>query len=69
MGFGKTIRNPNYSWGYRTEPDPGIADRSLAWVRGKVLGGSGSINGLVFLRGAAGDYDEWERDGREGLVL
>ena len=66
MGFGKTIMNPNYTWGYRTEPDPGIADRSLAWVRGKVLGGSGSINGLVFLRGAADDYDQWERMGAKG---
>jgi choline dehydrogenase len=66
MGFGKTTVNPKYLWGYRTEPDPGIADRSLIWTRGKVLGGSGSINGLVFLRGAAFDYDEWERRGARG---
>jgi choline dehydrogenase len=66
MGFGKTIMNPNYTWGYKTEPDPGIGDRSLAWVRGRVLGGSGSINGLVFLRGAVEDYDEWERLGAKG---
>ena len=44
MGFGKTTVNPKYLWGYRTEPDPGIAGRSLVWTRGKVLGGSGSIN-------------------------
>jgi choline dehydrogenase len=66
MGFGKTIVNPNFAWGYRTEPDRGIADRSLAWTGGKVLGGSGSINGLVFIRGAAADYDEWERLGARG---
>jgi|SRR5882762_7216907 len=66
MGFGKTTVNPKYLWGYRTEPDAGIANRSLVWTRGKVLGGSGSINGLVFLRGAASDYDEWERQGARG---
>jgi choline dehydrogenase len=66
MGFGKTTVNPRYLWGHRTEPDPGIADRSLVWTRGKVLGGSGSINGLVFLRGAAFDYDEWQRQGARG---
>jgi choline dehydrogenase len=66
MGFGKTTVNPKYLWGYRTEPDPGIADRSLVWTRGRVLGGSGSINGLVFLRGASSDYDEWERQGARG---
>lgn len=66
MGFGKTVMNPKYGWGYRTEPDPGLSGRSLSWIRGKVLGGSGSINGLVFLRGAREDFDAWEREGARG---
>lgn len=66
MGFGKTVMNPKYGWGYRTEPDPGLSGRSLSWVRGRVLGGSGSINGLVFLRGAREDFDTWEREGARG---
>jgi choline dehydrogenase len=65
MGFGKTTVNQNI-YGATGPPDPGIANRSLVWTRGTVLGGSGSINGLVFLRGAASDFDEWERQGARG---
>ena len=54
------------NWGYATEPEPGLGGRSIIWPRGKVLGGSGSINGLVFLRGAPSDYDEWQRLGAQG---
>jgi len=66
MGFGKLVPNPNVNWGYQTEPEPGLGGRSIVWPRGKVLGGSGSINGLVFLRGAPSDYDEWQRLGAQG---
>lgn len=66
LGFGKIVPNPRYNWGYATEPEPGLNGRSIIWPRGKVLGGSGSINGLVFLRGAPSDFDEWERLGAEG---
>ncbi len=66
MGFGKLVPNPNVNWGYATEPEPGLGGRSIVWPRGKVLGGSGSINGLVFLRGAPSDYDEWQRLGAQG---
>ncbi|HXW24924.1 MAG TPA: GMC family oxidoreductase N-terminal domain-containing protein, partial [Xanthobacteraceae bacterium] len=52
LGFGKLVPNPNFNWGYETEPEPHLNGRRLSWPRGKVLGGSGSINGLVFLRGA-----------------
>ena len=52
LGFGKLVPNPNVNWGYETEPEPHLNGRRLSWPRGKVLGGSGSINGLVFLRGA-----------------
>ena len=65
-GFGKLVPNPKMNWGYETEPEPGLGGRSIVWPRGKVLGGSGSINGLVFLRGAPSDYDEWQRLGAQG---
>ena len=65
-GFGKLVPNPNINWGYETEPEPGLGGRSIIWPRGKVVGGSGSINGLVFLRGAPSDYDGWQRLGAQG---
>jgi choline dehydrogenase len=66
LGFGKLVPNPNVNWGYETEPEPHLNGRRLSWPRGKVLGGSGSINGLVFLRGAASDFDAWEALGARG---
>jgi choline dehydrogenase len=66
LGFGKLVPNPKVNWGYMTEPEPELNNRQVVWPRGKVLGGSGSINGLVFLRGAPSDYDEWERLGARG---
>jgi choline dehydrogenase len=66
MGFGKLVLNPDVNWGYQTEPEPGLGGRSIVWPRGKVLGGSGSINGLVFLRGDPSDYDGWQRLGAQG---
>jgi choline dehydrogenase len=66
LGFGKLVPNPDVNWGYTTEPEPELNNRRVIWPRGKVLGGSGSINGLVFLRGSPSDYDEWERLGATG---
>jgi choline dehydrogenase-like flavoprotein len=66
LGFGKLVPNPNVNWGYETEPEPHLGGRRLSWPRGRVLGGSGSINGLVFLRGAPSDYDGWEAQGATG---
>ena len=66
LGFGKLVPNPNVNWGYETEPEPHLDGRRLSWPRGKVLGGSGSINGLVFLRGAPSDFDGWEATGAKG---
>jgi choline dehydrogenase len=66
LGFGKLVPNPNVNWGYETEPEPHLGGRRLIWPRGKVLGGSGSINGLVFLRGAPSDFDGWEAAGAKG---
>ena len=66
LGFGKLVPNPKVNWGYETEPEPQLNGRRLSWPRGKVLGGSGSINGLVFLRGAPSDFDGWEALGAKG---
>jgi choline dehydrogenase len=66
LGFGKLVPNPKVNWGYETEPEPRLNGRRLSWPRGKVLGGSGSINGLVFLRGAPSDFDGWEAVGAKG---
>src|ERR1700730_15611052 len=66
LGFGKLVANPKVNWGYETEPEPHLHGRRLSWPRGKVLGGSASINGLVFLRGAPSDFDGWEALGAKG---
>ena len=55
-----------YNWFFETEPEPFLDDRRLHCPRGKVLGGSSSINGMVYVRGHARDFDEWERLGAEG---
>jgi len=66
VGYFKTIHNPATDWCYVTEPDPGIDGRSLKWPRGKVLGGSSSINGLLYVRGQHEDYDRWSEIGCRG---
>ncbi|WP_197916270.1 choline dehydrogenase [Thiosulfatihalobacter marinus] len=55
-----------YDWGYRTAPEPHLGGRRLACPRGKVIGGSSSINGMVYVRGHAGDYDHWAESGATG---
>jgi choline dehydrogenase len=55
-----------YDWGYRTEPEPYLGGRRLACPRGKVIGGSSSINGMVYVRGHARDYDHWRDEGCDG---
>ena len=66
VGYFKTMHNPSLDWRYLTEPDEGIANRRLQWPRGKVLGGSSSLNGLLYVRGQAEDYDRWESLGNKG---
>ncbi|MFZ1680030.1 MAG: GMC family oxidoreductase N-terminal domain-containing protein, partial [Rhizobiaceae bacterium] len=66
LGYGKTFFDPAVNWMYRTEPDPGLAGNVDYWPRGKVLGGSSSINAMVWIRGAAEDYDDWEAAGNPG---
>lgn len=57
---------PIYDWGLKSEPEPGLGGRQLVTPRGKVLGGSSSINGMVFVRGHACDYDHWAAQGADG---
>ncbi len=66
LGFGKTFADPSVNWCYETEPDPGAGDRRVFWPRGKVLGGSSSINGMVYIRGQAEDFDHWRQLGNNG---
>ncbi len=66
VGYFKTMHNPKTDWCYETEPDPGLNRRSIQWPRGRVLGGSSSINGLLYIRGQAEDYDHWRQLGNSG---
>ncbi len=66
VGYFKTMGNPKTDWMYKTEPDPGLNGRSINWPRGKVLGGSSSINGLLYVRGQPEDYDGWRQLGNDG---
>ncbi len=66
VGYFKTMHHPNTDWCYKTEPDPGLNNRSINWPRGKVLGGSSSINGLIYIRGQKEDYDDWANAGNTG---
>ncbi len=66
VGYFRTMHDPNYDWCYQTEPDSGLNGRSLNWPRGKVLGGSSSLNGLLYVRGQKEDYDRWAQFGNSG---
>lgn len=66
MGYAKLFANPQYNWMYESEPEPELKGRTLYQPRGKVLGGTSSINGMVYIRGHATDYDEWRQRGCTG---
>ncbi|MFB2532803.1 GMC family oxidoreductase [Paracoccus sp. p4-l81] len=66
IGYLYCIGNPRTDWGYRTAPEPGLDGRSLIYPRGRVLGGCSSINGMLYLRGQAADYDGWRQAGCTG---
>ncbi len=61
VGYLFCINNPRTDWCYKTEPEPGLNGRSIIYARGKGLGGSTSINAMIYMRGQARDYDEWAR--------
>ena len=66
LGYAKTYVDPSVNWKFETEPQPQMANRRLYLPRGKTLGGSSSINGMVYIRGHHGDYDEWRQRGCVG---
>jgi choline dehydrogenase len=66
LGFARTYLDPVVNWRFETEPQPQLANRRLYLPRGKTLGGSSSINGMVYIRGNHADYDEWRQRGCEG---
>ncbi len=66
VGYAQTLKDPKVNWLYPTEPDPSSGGRTHVWPRGKVLGGSSSINGLLYIRGQHADYDGWRQLGCEG---
>ncbi|WEK48289.1 MAG: GMC family oxidoreductase N-terminal domain-containing protein [Candidatus Andeanibacterium colombiense] len=66
IGFGKTLNDPKVNWLYETEIDEGTGGRPHKWPKGKVLGGSSSINGLLYVRGQSADYDGWAQMGARG---
>jgi choline dehydrogenase len=66
IGYGKTMWDPAVNWCFHTEPDPGMNGRRIYWPRGKTLGGSSSINGLIYIRGQREDFDDWAERGNPG---
>ncbi|RCW71629.1 GMC family oxidoreductase [Pseudorhodoferax soli] len=66
IGYGKTMWSPELNWCYQTDPDPNMNGRRIYWPRGKTLGGSSSINGLIYIRGQQEDYDHWAALGNTG---
>ena len=66
LGYSKLFTDRNVNWMYETEPEPGLDGRRIFQPRGKVLGGSSSINGLIYIRGQKEDFDLWRQLGNTG---
>ena len=66
IGYAKTMFHPVYNWCFKTEADPGMNGRQIYWPRGRCLGGSSAINGLIYIRGQRDDYDGWAALGNPG---
>ena len=66
IGYGNTMWDPAVNWQFYTQPEPNLAGRRIYWPRGKTLGGSSSINGLIAIRGQREDYDHWRSLGNQG---
>lgn len=69
IGYGRTFFDKKINWMYETEPDPGLNGRVSYWPRGRVIGGSGSINAMVYVRGRPEDFDDWREMGNPGWGL
>ena len=69
IGYGRTFNDPRYNWMYEAQPDPGLNNRAAFWPRGKVLGGSSSINAMVYVRGQPGDFNDWAAAGNPGWTF
>uniref|UniRef100_UPI002E17618A GMC family oxidoreductase n=1 Tax=Harenicola maris TaxID=2841044 RepID=UPI002E17618A len=66
LGYAINVSNPAVNWGYQTARDPGLNARSISWPRGRLIGGSSSINAMAYLRGLAQDFDDWGAAGADG---
>lgn len=66
IGYGKTMFHPVLNWGFHTEPEPNLDGRRIYWPRGRTLGGSSAVNGLIQIRGQPEDFDGWEAQGAKG---
>ncbi len=66
IGYGKTMFHPVLNWGFQSDPEPNLNGRSIYTPRGRTLGGSSAINGMIQIRGQREDFDEWERQGATG---
>jgi choline dehydrogenase len=66
LGYGRTFADPDVNWKYQAGPSPGLNGRSMYWPRGRVVGGSSSINALVYCRGMPADFEDWRRMGNQG---
>ena len=66
VGYFKTVWDPRFAWRFETEPEENTANRAMPWPRGRVLGGTSAINGLVYIRGQPQDYDHWRQLGLAG---
>ncbi len=68
-GYMKLLDHPTLTWGYKAEADPGTNGRAIPYPRGRVLGGSSSINGMIYVRGQPEDFDHWAQRGNRGWSL
>ncbi|MBO9354323.1 choline dehydrogenase [Bordetella petrii] len=66
IGYFRTIYDPRFSWQFQTEAQPATGNRNIVWPRGRVLGGSSAINGLLYIRGQHADFDDWQALGADG---
>jgi len=69
LGFAKVLANPSLIWPFETEAEPNLGGRRVLAIRGKVLGGSSSVNGMIYVRGAPSDYANWRQLGAEGWTF